>query len=199
MKRNSLICIRCKVVILAVMFISCTLYNPAYCETQSTALLVQQTPVQGGTITPDAGVHHFDLHTDVTLTAVPRPGYQFIYWLGDVSDPTANRTVVSLDAPKIVIAIFERAEFEFIDVQERAQSAPGGGLFASAADFGRQAFSGGGGRRQNGQRPPGNGPEDDNGFPVPVPEPATVCLMGLGGLSLLRRRHGRHIFKGKQK
>jgi hypothetical protein len=181
------------------MFMSCALLKPAYCETESTALLVQQTPVQGGTITPDAGVHHFDLHTDVTLTAVPRPGYQFVYWLGDVSDPTAKRTVVCLDAPKIVIAIFERAKFEFMDVQERAQSAPGGGLFISAADFGRQAFSGGGGRRSNGPRLSGDVPEDDDDFPVPVPEPATVCLLGLGGLSLLRRRHRKHIFKRKTK
>jgi hypothetical protein len=199
MKRNSSICIGWKAAILAVMFILCALLKPAYCETDGTALLVQQTPVQGGIITPDVGVHHFDLNTDVTLTAVPRPGYQFVYWLGDVSDPAANRTVVYLDAPKIVIAIFERAEYEFLDVQERAQSAPGGGLFASAADYARQGFGGGGGRRPNGSRPPGYEPEDDDDFPVPIPEPATVCLLGLGGLSLLRRRHRRQIFRGKQK
>ena len=189
MKRNSSIFNRWKAVILAVMFISCALLEPAYCETDGTALLLQQTPPQGGTITPDVGVHHFGLNTDVTLTAVPRPGYQFVYWLGDVSDPAANRTVVYLDAPKIVIAIFERAEYEFLDVQERAQSAPGGGLFRSAADYARQGFGGGGGRRSNGPRPPDQEPQpEDDDFPVPIPEPATVCLLGLGGLILLRRR-----------
>lgn len=142
MKRSSSICVRRKAVILAAMFILCALLEPAYCETDGTALLLQQAPPQGGIITPDVGVHHFDLNTDVTLTAVPRPGYQFIYWLGDVSDPTANRTVVYLDAPKIVVAIFERAEYKFLDVQERAQSAPGGGLFAGAADYARQGFWG---------------------------------------------------------
>jgi len=174
------------------MFILCALLEPAYCETDGTALLLQQAPPQGGIITPDVGVHHFDLNTDVTLTAVPRPGYQFIYWLGDVSDPTANRTVVYLDAPKIVVAIFERAEYKFLDVQERAQSGPGGGLglFAGAADYGRQGFGGGGGRKpQSWPRPPDQEPQPEpDDFPVPIPEPATVCLLGLGGLILLPRR-----------
>ena len=189
MRRNSSIFVRWRAVILAAIFISCALLEPAYCETDGTALLLQQAPPQGGTITPDVGVHHFDLNTDVTLTAVPRPGYQFVYWLGDVSDPTANRTVVCLDAPKIVIAIFERAEYEFLDVQEKAQSAPGGGLLAGAAGYGRQGFGGGGGRRPNGPRPPHQEPPPEpDDFPVPIPEPATVCLLGLGGLILLRRR-----------
>ncbi len=194
MKRSSSICVGRKAVILAAtaMFILCALLEPAYCETDGTALLLQQAPPQGGIITPDVGVHHFDLNTDVTLTAVPRPGYQFIYWLGDVSDPTANRTVVYLDAPKIVVAIFERAEYKFLDVQERAQSAPGGGLFAGAADYARQGFGGGGGRRPEKPRwpePPDQEPQPEpDDFPVPIPEPATVCLLGLGGLSLLRRR-----------
>ena len=189
MKRNSSICVGRKAVILAAMFILCALLEPAYCETDGTALLLQQAPPQGGIITPDVGVHHFDLNTDVTLTAVPRPGYQFIYWLGDVSDPTANRTVVYLDAPKIVVAIFERAEYKFLDVQERAQSTPGGGLFAGAADYARQGFGGGGGRRPNGPRPPDQEPQPEpDDFPVPIPEPATVCLLGLGGLILLPRR-----------
>jgi len=162
----------------------------ASCAPNGPALLLQQTPPDGGTITPEVGMHHFDLNADVTLTAVARPGYQFVYWLGDVSDPTANRTVVYLDAPKIVIAIFERAEYEFLDVQEKAQSAPGGGLLAGAADYTRQGFAGGGGRRPNGPswpEPPEGEPDDDD-FPVPIPEPATVCLLGLGGLTLLCRR-----------
>ncbi len=175
-------------------------------------LLLQQTPPQGGTITPAVGVHNFGLNTDVTLTAIPKPGYQFVYWLGDVSDPTANRTIVYLDAPKIVIAVFEQSEYEFLAVQERAQSAPGGGLFRSAADYARQrggqgGNGGGGGRRPGPLEPPEpEKPEDfpvpkvgedfpvpevGEDFPVPIPEPATLSFLALGSLVLLRKRISR--------
>ena len=191
MKQNSSIFIRWRTIILAIVFVLCSLLEPAYCEIDATALLLQQTPPQGGTVTPDVGVHHFNLNTDVSLTAVPRPGYQFIYWLGDVSDPTANKTFVYLDAPKIVVAIFERAEYKFLDVQEKVQSSPGGGARPSAADYTRQEFSGGSGSRRVERprfpSPPDQEPEPDD-FPVPIPEPATVCLLGLGGLILLRRK-----------
>ena len=144
MIKNNTISIGCQkvifVILLAVVF--CGLLKPAYCQTGRPVLLIQQIPDNGGTITPGAGVHYLEQNTSVTLTAVPKAGYQFIYWLGDVSDPTLNRTTAYLDAPKIVIAIFERAEYEFLDVEERTQSAPGGGLFASAADYAR---GGGGG------------------------------------------------------
>jgi hypothetical protein len=180
------------------MFSLCALFKPAYSETDGTVLLLQQTPVQGGTVTPDIGVHHFGLNTDVTLTAVPKPGFQFVYWLGDVSDPIANRTVVYLDAPKIVIAIFERVEHEFLDVKESVQSSPGGGLLASAPDYVRQGYSGSGSRKPEQPSPPKGKPKDDD-FPVPIPEPATVCLLALGGLCLLRRKRKRYIFGGKQK
>ena len=94
----------------AIAIIVCWLFAPAYCQTPDVALLLQQTPSKGGAITPTAGVHHFELNSEITLTAAPKPGYQFLYWLGDVSDPAATKTVVYLDKPKIVIAIFGRTE-----------------------------------------------------------------------------------------
>lgn len=201
MKGNNSILIGWRGVILAVAVIAAAgLFEPAYCQTDDPALLLQQTPAQGGTITPGVGVHHFDLNAQVTLTAVPNPGYQFVYWLGDVDDPTVSSTVVYLDAPKIVIAVFERAKYEFMDVAERPQSRPGGGIRASAADYSRQGGGGAGGRRPRRRpRPPGpppeppeEEPEEDfpvpeeeevNDFPVPeIPEPATVVLLILGSL-----------------
>jgi hypothetical protein len=218
MKRSSTIFTGCGGVILALAVVLCGLLETAYCQTDGTMLLLQQTPPQGGMITPGVGVHNFGLNTEVTLTAIPKPGYQFVYWMGDVSDPTANRTIVHLDAPKIVIAVFERSEYEFLAVQERAQSAPRGGLVTSAADYSRGGISPVAAKRPHKWRWPSPPeppepedlpvpeegedfpvPEEGEDFPVPIPEPATVCLVGLGGLALLSRKPGRHILEGKQK
>ncbi len=179
---------------------------PVYCQTSNTALLIQQSPVEAGTVTPSPGVHNFELDTEVTLTAVPEPGYQFVYWLGDVSDPTSSRTVVLLNAPKIIIAVFERVEYEVLDVLETIKSTPIGGLISSAADYGRQGYSGGGGRRPRRwtwRRQPEPEPwenddlpvpkQDVDDFPVPeqgqdefpvpnLPEPSTAVILALGAL-----------------
>jgi hypothetical protein len=218
MKRSSTIFTGRRSVILALAVVLCGLLEPAYCQQRFTKwepqdgamLLLQQTPPQAGMITPAVGVHNFGLNTDVTLTAIPKPGYQFVYWMGDVSDPTANRTIVYLDTPKIVIAVFERSEYEFLAVQERAQSAPGRtALRASAADYARQGGGqggngGGGGRRPGPLEPPeppedfpvpreGEDfpvPEEGEDFPAPIPEPATLSFLALGSLALLRKRKG---------
>ncbi len=182
------------VLVLAVFFSG--LPKPAYCGTGRPVLLIQQIPDNGGTITPGAGVHYLQQNTIVTLTAVPRAGYQFVYWLGDVSDPTLNRTTAYLDAPKIIIAIFERAEFELEGVTETAQSIPGGywgGLRRSAADYSRQGYRGGGGSQPSIRRAPSKPPEPEpplpQDIPVPIPEPATVVLLAVGSyLAFARRR-----------
>jgi len=162
MKRSNPIFIGWQGVILAIAVIVAGLLESAYCKMDRTVLLLQQTPPQGGEISPSAGLHHFDLNTEVTLTAIPKPSYKFVYWLGDVSEPTANSTVVYLDAPKIVIAVFVRDEYEFLAVEERTQSALGGDLIARGT-YSRQGF---------------------------IPEPAMVLLLGLGTLILRRRRIG---------
>lgn len=182
--------------VFAVVF--CRLSKPAYCQTNSPVLLLQQMPADAGTITPGPGVHYLEPDTSVTLTAVPRPGYQFVYWLGDVSQPELNRTSVYLDAPKIIIAIFERAEFDLKDLSEPRQSIPGGlggGLSASAADYSRQGYSGGGGARQSVSRPPAQPPQPEPPpppeVPVPVPEPTTLVLLAVGSYLALAGRRAR--------
>jgi hypothetical protein len=182
--------------VLAVVF--CGLLKPAYCQTNRPVLLLQQVPANAGTITPGPGVHYLEQDAIVTLTAVPRPGYQFVYWLGDVGDPELNRTTAYLDAPKIIIAIFERAEFEFEDMSEATQGIPGGfagGLRASAADYSRQGYSGGGARRQSVRRqpaqPPGPEPLPPPEIPVPTPEPTTLVLLAVGSYLAFAGRRSR--------
>ena len=189
-------------VITAIGIIVFCLFEPAYCQIDDTALLLQQTPADGGRITPGAGVHHFAGNSEVTLTAIPRSGYQFVYWLGDVSEPTANSTVAYLDTPKIIIAVFERIEHDFLVMEAVIRSVPTGGAAArSAPDYSRQGYTGGGRPRPRKWRWPPRKPDDDDelqDFPVPdegddipvpeVPEPATVLLLTLGICVLSRKR-----------
>ena len=95
---------------------------PAYCQGSDISLFVQQTPDGGGATNPISGVYHFAPNSEVTLTATANPGYQFVYWLGDVSNPEALSTVVHLDKPKIVIAVFEQSQAKFT-----GGGIPGGG------------------------------------------------------------------------
>ena len=179
------------------------LSGSALCQNDYTSVCIQKTPPQGGTINLSAGVHNIPIDSEITLTAIPKPGYQFVYWLGDVSDPASNNTIAYIDSPKIIIAVFEKAEYEFIAAIDYAQpSVGGGGLRRSAADYSRQGYTGGGGKRPHPWYPPTppeppeqviyvpgeSEPDDDDGIPVPIPEPATGILLGLGSLALRKIR-----------
>jgi hypothetical protein len=182
--------------LLAFAIVAFGLIVPAYCQTQDIVLLIEQTPVKGGEITPAAGVHHFKSGTEVLLKAVPKPGYKFVHWLGEVSDATASNTVVYLNKPKVIVAVFEQAEHG-VSAEEEGLIAGGGGgasgLFPTALDFSRPGgFSGGGGG--------GNAkPQQlvyyvkDNKPSPEVPEPATGLLLVVGSLLALRRRGPRKL------
>jgi len=176
-------------VMLAIAIIACGLTIPAYCQTQDIVLLLEQTPVKGGEISPVAGVHHFKPGTEVMLTAVAKPGYKFIHWLGEVSDATAASTVAYLNKPKVIIAVFEQAQDGVLAEGEGLSIGGGGGgsggLFPTALDLSRPGgISGGGGAK----------PKKQIYFvkekkPTPaVPEPATGLLLVLGSLFALKRR-----------
>lgn len=178
-------------IMLVIAIIAFGLTIPAYCQTKDIVLLLEQTPVKGGEITPVAGVHHFKPGTEVMLTAVPKPGYKFIHWLGEVSDATASSTVVYLNKPKVIIAVFEQAEH---GISADGNALPigggggaGGGLFPTALDLSRPGgFGGGGGGKAKPQKYvyvlQGNKPTPE------VPEPATGLLLVLGSLFAFKRR-----------
>ena len=184
--------------------------GPAYCQEGGVALLLQQTPSQGGMITPDIGVHYYDAGAEVTLVAVPRAGYYFVYWLGDVLDPTASKTTAFLSEPKVIVAVFQQVEDDQLVVGQNAtlrQPALDGSALPSYSASGGGGGGGGGGPPPGGNPdpptegdPPPDDPPDDPPIDPPdppddppidppdVPEPATGLLLTLGGLALLKKR-----------
>jgi hypothetical protein len=178
--------------------------GPALCQGDSVALLVQQSPAEGGQVSPSLGVHNFGSNTRVTLTATAAPGYQFVYWLGDVSEPSSNITDAILDSPKIIVAVFEKAQFDLLPVMQAQYGAPLGGVYASEADYSRGGISPVAGKRPHkpgGPSEPAEEPEEPEKppefpapggenfpSPEPIPEPATICLLGFGAIFALRAR-----------
>jgi len=179
-----------RLLILLIVVVFC-----AQARSEQVAVMVQQSPADGGVVTPSVGVHNLNAGSDLTLTAIPKAGYQFVYWLGDVVEPTASVTMMRANSPRIVVAVFERVKNEYIvPVANMQVSGGGSGLYASAADIVRQGGGAGGGKRPhkfyNSNTPdePDNSddfpvPDDMNDFPVPeVPEPATSLLLALGAM-----------------
>lgn len=177
---------------LAAAIIVWGLFAPADCQAQEVLLLLEQTPVKGGDTTPITGVHHFKPGSEVLLSASPRPGYQFVHWLGDVSDATARSTVVYLNKPKVIVAVFEQAKDNAKDILP-AGGGGGGGLMPTAVNFAPQGgiSAGGGGGGGKPQPGPVTYVLDTNEKTPEVPEPATGVLLVMGSLFAFARRRGK--------
>ena len=162
-------------------------FAAAQCQASGMTLFLQQSPFEGGVVTPSPGVHLFTSDANIELTAVPKPGYQFVCWLGDVGDATATTTMTYLDKPKVIVAVFERCPYEDLyggggSTSGVASNEPVGGGFSHHA-------TGGGGFTPTPDPIPDPDPEPDPvPDPDPTPEPATILLLGSGVLMLLRKR-----------
>ncbi len=205
-----------RAMILAIVLISSGLGRagpPKADKTDGISLIIKQFPAQGGTITPGLGVHQFNPDEEITLTAVPKYGYKFVRWIGDVSDPQASSTFMQIKGPKIIIALFESSEYD--GVFPRAGS-PGGGARSGVgriADVGNfsSLMSGGGGKVVSPSLAfPSSSTKSDPPLPelpiviVPVtdepvvPEPATGTLLIFGSLFALKWLKGNRL-NGKSK
>ena len=185
---------------LGIVVVVGSLLLPVLCQATEVTMIMRQSPAEGGILHPDPGLHYYGVNAQVFLAAIPNPGYEFICWLGDVSDPAANRTVVYLDQPKIIIAMFERTEYNTLFIGEGAAACSGGAYFTRggsihAADFGAPGPSGLQTAAPSGARPrriryETSEPSEPPG-PVepPIPEPATAVLLLAGGWFALTR-HG---------
>ena len=188
MKRGGTTFIGRRGLVLAAAIMVCGMSAPAKCQAEEVLLLLEQTPIKSGDITPTAGVHHFKPGSEVVLSANPKPGYKFVHWLGDVSDATANSTVVYLNKPKVIVAVFEQAEHGAKDILPAGGG--GGGLMPTAVNFFPQGgiSAGGGG---GGKRGPVTYVLDTNEKTPEVPEPATGVLLVMGSLFAFARRRRR--------
>lgn len=139
-------------------------------------------------VTPGSGVHQFNSDSEITVTAVPQPGYRFAYWLGDVSHPGESTTQIHLNDSKAVIAVFERVTPDMTGEDDKDIEISGGGgggpsgLMPTATNFFTTNWSISGGAAAS-------SPVVVSGpILIQTPEPATLLLFGVGGSYLVRRR-----------
>lgn len=191
------------IIALALMILGSSVY-----AANGYAVMIQQSPAGAGQVTP-GGVHRYGLNESISIQAVPKPGYKFVQWLGDVTESSMTKTTIVADSPKIVIALFEQDKFPEFKSGGGGGSAVAGGSEKSSNLPGRTvsnavSVSAGGSvnaassgsydtspfvynsQSSGSYSPfyvPGRNDNDNN-----VPEPATLLILSLGSVAILRKR-----------
>lgn len=148
------------------------------------SVLFQESPPGAGEIKPGTGVHTYAPSETVPLNTVPKKGYKFVTWLGDVRNPAENRTQLTVDGPKIVIAVFERDEYEFSAEGPQITQGPPA-LYPNSVSYTTDGGT---------WDPPihyHDDPPDNPHYdppPVPTPEPATIVMVGIGAWLAAKHR-----------
>src|SRR5262249_16862615 len=68
-------------------------------------LTTAANPSNGGSVTPPSG-GYYNANSVVPITASPNSGFSFLNWTGDVADPNAANTTVTMTGPQSVTANF---------------------------------------------------------------------------------------------
>jgi hypothetical protein len=69
-------------------------------------LKVNAEPDSGGKIEPEIGEHLYKAGEIVEIAAIANPGFKFVHWKGDVTDPDSAITTICIDSSKAVMAYF---------------------------------------------------------------------------------------------
>ncbi|MFH1378510.1 MAG: pre-peptidase C-terminal domain-containing protein, partial [Planctomycetota bacterium] len=73
---------------------------------------VRRSPLGSNIVSPSAqGESNYANGTTVTVTAIPDSGYEFVGWMGPVSDPLAITATVTLTANKEIRALYRRIRY----------------------------------------------------------------------------------------
>ena len=88
------------IVAINVCIVLSVLVPTSFADNLSSSLVIESSPVVGGTVVPQADVDEQGASHAMTLTAVPNDGYRFMFWLGDVADSSAMSTTVLADSPQ---------------------------------------------------------------------------------------------------
>ncbi len=79
-------------------------------------LTINVNPAEGGTTEPAIGQHSYTENTNATIKALRNVGYVFNGWTGDVADPNATTTIVSMSTDKTITANFITTDIILGDV-----------------------------------------------------------------------------------